>query len=106
VTVTSFPEPGRRWQISVEGGNGPCWRKDGREIFFKSLDGRLMAVDFKAAGAAVEIGTPRVLFGLPSFFEYDVMPDGKSIVAVVPPTAGMAIPLTVVSDWTAGLEKQ
>jgi dipeptidyl aminopeptidase/acylaminoacyl peptidase len=106
VTVTSFPEPGRHWQVSVDGGTAPCWRRDGKEIFFKSLDNRLMAVDFSSPGGEVGIGVPYFLFSLPSFFQFDVMPDGKEIVAVVPPPEGTVVPLTVVSDWTAALEKK
>ncbi len=105
VTVTSFPEPGRHWQISVDGGTAPVWRPDGKEILFKSLDNRLMAADFSSKGAEVGIGVPHTLFSLPSFFQFGIMPDGKEIVAIVPPPETAVLPLTVVSDWTSALEK-
>ena len=38
-----FPSGDRRWQVSVDGGFEPQWRRDGRELFFvldQSADGR------------------------------------------------------------------
>jgi Tol biopolymer transport system component len=45
VYVTEFPAARRRWQVSTNGGWLPHWRRDGRELFYLSADGRLMAVD-------------------------------------------------------------
>lgn len=45
VYVTSFPKADFRRQISTDGGEKPEWRRDGRELFFVSTDGRLMASD-------------------------------------------------------------
>jgi dipeptidyl aminopeptidase/acylaminoacyl peptidase len=55
---------GRRRQVSTGGGLSPRWRKDGRELFYFSPTGRLMAVslpDGPQGGAA----PPRELFVLP-----------------------------------------
>ncbi len=35
VYVVPFPGPGRKWQISTQGGSWPQWRRDGREIFYR-----------------------------------------------------------------------
>ena len=37
VYVQAFPGPGGRQQVSAAGGDSPCWRGDGREIFYLSL---------------------------------------------------------------------
>lgn len=45
------------------------WRADGRELYYVSLDGELMAVDVEAVGDTLERGTiPQPLFpGLSEF---------------------------------------
>jgi hypothetical protein len=89
VYVTSFPEPGRKWLVSTNGGGLPVWRRDGRELFYRASDGKLMAVpmgagsDF-AAGAPIPLFAPRAVvgeLGLGTF--YDVAPDGRFLINVL-----------------------
>jgi hypothetical protein len=40
----------------------PEWRRDGRELFFASADGKLMAVDVQTGGVTFTGGVPRALF--------------------------------------------
>ena len=47
-------------QVSTAGGTQPRWRRDGRELYFLSPDGALMAVDVPDADAA-RIAAPRRL---------------------------------------------
>ncbi len=59
VYVQAF-EPGKpassaRWQISNAGGMMPRWRGDGKEIFYLSLDGKMMAVRVSGDGAAFQV---------------------------------------------------
>ena len=42
IYVERYPELGNRQQISTGGGRLPLWSRDGRELFFSSLDGRQM----------------------------------------------------------------
>ena len=56
--------PGRRQQVSTGGGLAPRWRKDGRELFYFSPSGRMMAVDLGPAPGR-DAATPRELFALP-----------------------------------------
>ena len=46
VYVGRFPGPGRRIQISNHGGAQPRWRADGKELFYITIDKKLMAVAF------------------------------------------------------------
>ena len=50
-----------KWVISKGGGIQPVWSRDGKEIFYAALDGRLMAVPV-SAGATFSSGTPQPLF--------------------------------------------
>jgi Tol biopolymer transport system component len=62
VYVRTFPlESGSKWQISFEGGQQPEWRTDGQEMFYMTLDKKLMAVDVKTT-ATFQAGTPHLLF--------------------------------------------
>ena len=107
IEVTSFPEPGRRYPVSVEGGGYPRWRADGRELYFLSADSRLMAASF-AAGTPPAIGTPAPLFevrliaspdsGIFTTYEYDVNADGSRFLI----NRMVSLPdesMTVIVDW-------
>ena len=103
----AFPAPGARARFSTEGGLGPRWRRDGRELFYQTPDGTLMAVEVKA-GAALEPGVPRKLFSIgrrfPTWDQYAVTADGQRFLVLMPgDTAPTTI--TVVLNWTAGLKK-
>ena len=64
IYVQPFPGPGGKSQVSTNGGAQVRWRRDGKELFYIALDGRLMAVPIRLAsnGQAVEAGTPVPLF--------------------------------------------
>ena len=44
IYVERFPGPSRSTVVSTSGGTAPAWRDDGREIIYKGLDDRVMAV--------------------------------------------------------------
>src|SRR5262249_51547103 len=43
IYVRPFPGPGGKIQISTSGGAQPRWNKNGKEIFYVSLDSKMMA---------------------------------------------------------------
>src|SRR5262249_26510580 len=59
-----FPGPGRKSKIPTNGGTQPRWNKNGKEIFYVSLDSKMIAVPVKltADGQSLETGTPAALF--------------------------------------------
>ena len=100
-----------RAQISSNGGAQPRWRGDGRELFYVSAAGDVMAVPLTMKGSALTPGRPITLFNEPSlktnnslFFYggaagYDVTPDGKSFFVnrlIRAPGPG---PIHVVINW-------
>ena len=112
VYVDSFPVAGNRRQVSVGGGMQPRWRRDGSELFYLAPDQMLMAVPVTSksgyfdAGRATPLFRTRVLtigsqitgFGA----SYDVTRDGQRFLINGPP-ADSGPPMTVVLNWTAGL---
>jgi Tol biopolymer transport system component len=108
VYVASFPKFTDRRQISTSGGGQAIWRKDGKELFYFGLDGKMMAVDVKA-GATIETGVPKVLFETrlrpaPTLDQYAVTGDGKRFI-VTEPVEESAKPTTVILNWTAKLPR-
>jgi Tol biopolymer transport system component len=45
VYVVAFPGPGGKRQISTTQSRFPRWRRDGRELFYRTADGELMATE-------------------------------------------------------------
>ena len=60
IYVRPFPEGGGKWQVSINGGTQPRWRRDGRELFYVEED-QLMAVSVSTA-QGFSPGTPKLLF--------------------------------------------
>jgi serine/threonine protein kinase/Tol biopolymer transport system component len=56
------PSSGERVPVSSGGGQQPTWRSDGRELYYRSPEGKLMAVEVKAQGSVFQPGQPSVLF--------------------------------------------
>ena len=87
VYVRPYPGPGGRWQISTAGGTLPVWSRDGRQLFFETLDLHVMTVSYSAGGGSFASGKPEAwskaqlqpLLGAAS--NYDVAPDGKRLAA-------------------------
>jgi len=103
--VQPFPEPSGKWQVSTNGGVTPRWSRDGKELFYVGLDGKLMAVPVRAAGAVFEPDTPAALFQtqiadignpIPSA-HYAVSTDGRFLMSVLAKEA--ASPITVIVNW-------
>jgi len=105
IYVQSFPPGSGKWQISAEGGEYPAWRRDGKELYYLTLDGDLMAVEIKI-GAALHAGVPKRLFkasvtGTP----YDVSADGRRFLMPVPVESGTTGLINVVVNWRAELKQ-
>ena len=67
VYVGDFPKGHQRWQVSNQGGLLPSWRRDGRELFYLTPDGTLMAVPVNS-GATPKFGTAQPLFATKVLF--------------------------------------
>ena len=73
------------------------WRRDGREIFYRSPDGNLMAVSVESGGAGLRFGKPQALFPLPG--QCDVARDGRRFLVAVPHRGPEATLLNLVLNW-------
>jgi len=95
--------------ISSNGGTEPRWRGDGRELFYRGADRKLMAVELTLT-PAFQAGLPKVLFRMPEEGGpsagrpmWDATPDGKRFLLPVPQSS--TTPFTVVLNWPSLLKK-
>src|SRR5262249_4590229 len=106
VYLAAFPGFAEKHRVSISGGCQAQWSKDGKQLYYLSLDGKLMAVDVKRDGA-LETSVPTILFQTrwqvdPFGSQYCVTGDGKKFIIGEPVEAGRS--LTVVINW--GAEKK
>jgi len=107
VYIAPFPGPGAKFQVSNNGGRMPMWRKDGKELYYVSLDQKMMAVPIQAAAATVQPGAPQDLFAVrvpPIRATYTVAGDGRFLINTIGETADSA-PLSLFTNWPATLRK-
>lgn len=112
VYVSPFPSVNGKWQVSNAGGQEPKWRNDGRELFYVSREGKIMAVSV-SAGASFEAGTPVALFqthrrqplSSQDLFSYDVSNDGQRFLIANKLDEPNAAPLSVLLNWASEIEK-
>ena len=109
VWVQSFPVSGSKWQISTTTGVQPMWRGDGKELFFHTLYGEVMAVPITTSKeGAFEAGVPQRLFRAnPAILRYsrggwNVTPDGQRFLIANVAGVSNVQPITVVVNWEQG----
>jgi Tol biopolymer transport system component len=110
VYVQSFPGGGGKRQVSTGGGAHPRWRRDGRELFYYTGDGKLMAAPVRN-GESFDVGSAVSLFEFRSgtvqeiFAPYAVTADGQRFLINAIVETEPNAPLTVVVNWAAGVKR-
>jgi serine/threonine protein kinase/Tol biopolymer transport system component len=123
VYVQRFPK-GERLAVSTDGGRGPVWRPDGKELFFQGSAGgveKLMAVSVTAEGNGLRLGEPAALFDLRApdatgtieryqqsnnvGAGYDVLPDGKRFVMARNADSSRRREIVLVQHWFEELDR-
>jgi dipeptidyl aminopeptidase/acylaminoacyl peptidase len=111
IYVQSFPTPWGPHRISTDGGTDPQWSLSGKELFYRSLDDKLMVVNITLSSDSVEATTPRELFSMPPSSSiqvapdgrpgpsFQVAPDGQHFLVIVPDPATRQ--LQVIVNWPA-----
>jgi Tol biopolymer transport system component len=111
VYVGRFPVPTERVRISTGGGVQPRWRRDGRELFYLTPDGTIVAVPVQAASTFTHgRSTPLFRIRVPSFRDrgwnprYVPAADGQRFLvnAIEDPVPS---PISVILDWPAALRR-
>jgi serine/threonine-protein kinase len=82
VYVRPFPGPGGKWQISTGGGAFPEWSRNGKELFYRSSDLKIMVVSYTSSGDSFHADKPRLwspgqLTNRGNNIDFVLHPDGK-----------------------------
>jgi serine/threonine protein kinase/Tol biopolymer transport system component len=85
--------------VSKDGGSSVRWRRDSRELFFQTPDGKVAAVGLEMSGGQVKPGVPVTLFNLPRLAYWDVTGDGQRFLVTMPPAEGGLAPINVLLNW-------
>jgi Tol biopolymer transport system component/predicted Ser/Thr protein kinase len=104
---------GGKWMVSKGGSPGMVrWRGDGKELYYLSPDGKVMAVEI-STNPVFRAGSPAPLFQVPPTFLraapapgtlVDVTADGKRFLFAIPVQQSTREELTVVLNWPAALK--
>jgi WD40 repeat protein len=108
VYVVSYPSMSKATRISNSGGCQPIWRGDSQELFYLTLDGKLMAVPMRDNSpqplSMKELFRTR-LHPYPGFAQYGAEAAGQKFLIIEPdpsaepPESGE--PIHVMTDWPA-----
>lgn len=95
IYVRPFPDKGGKWQISNSGGAFAVWARNGRELFYRTMDHQIMVVSYTAKGESFVPDKPRLwsaarLADTAAFQNFDISPDGKRVLAMMPAEAARA----------------
>jgi len=112
IYVSPFPNADSKWQVSRGGGQEPRWRRDGKELFYLSAEGKMMAVSVRAGGN-FEAGSPVTLFkahlrqpiSVLDRVSYDVTADGQRFLINTKVDEPNAAPLSVILNWATEMER-
>jgi len=111
IYVTPFSRPSEKHRISPNGGGRPRWRRDGKELYYVALDGKLMAADTRISETNVEAGPPHALLTITGYspfaagYPYEISSDGQRILTSTPVGDAAVQPVTLVQNFTGALKK-
>jgi serine/threonine protein kinase/Tol biopolymer transport system component len=110
IYIQPFPPTGVKFPISNEGGRTPRWRGDGRELFFVTLGGMVMAVpidptqSFRAgAGVPKPLFQARFFSSLVHQYPYAVTQDGQQFLIITPGEETSAASVSIILNWHEAL---
>jgi len=112
VYVAPFPGATGKVQVSTGGGEYPIWRADGKEIFYRTQDGSIMAAGVEAANSNFRVSAVRRLFQVSLSSEgagyqrkYDVTADDQEFLVLEVPESEAKPVIMLDSNWPAHLSE-
>ena len=94
-----------KFTISTAGGSQPRWRRDGKEIFYLSENGKMMAVPVESGPGVFRPGAPKTLFAAQTTDGYDVSSDGQRFLIPQSVEDSAEVPITIIYNWPKLLQK-
>ena len=90
------------------GGTDPRWRPDGKEIFYRAPDNKLIAAEVSGLGSALQVGAVHTLFEMrprPNMRSLFDTADGQRFLINTLVEQASPAPITLVVNWPALLAK-
>jgi hypothetical protein len=110
IYVEALVGPGKRFQISADGGIEPLWVRGSGEIFYRHRD-EVRVVATSTTGGGFEFEPPVTLFSLPwartgnNARSFDVEADGGRVLMTRIPEAAAPRRIDIVTNWFNELER-
>jgi Tol biopolymer transport system component len=94
---------GERVMISLEGGTGPVWSRDGHELFYRAGDD-LMTIEVRSTNPTLVLGERRRLLDVSAFesqyfHEFDVSADGQRFLFIRAEPESRPTRINVILNW-------
>jgi Tol biopolymer transport system component len=103
VYVRPFPGPGGKWQVSTGGGFFPKWSRNGKELFYRTTESKIMVVTYTLSGDSFRADKPQLWspgqftdLGL-GFSNFDLHPDGRRFAVLKAPSTEQTAAVNKVS---------
>jgi Tol biopolymer transport system component len=114
VFVQPYPKTEAKYPITGN-GEAPMWSPDGKQLFYVDSNAKMFAVDIQtapafSAGPPTELPIAGALHPIPGLRNYDITPDGKRFLIVLPSkneaTKGATAQINVVVNWFEELKQR
>jgi serine/threonine protein kinase/Tol biopolymer transport system component len=104
IYVTSFPEPGGKWQVSNGGGGSASWSADGKQIYY-TIGDQLMSVPIQNL-ETFQFGAPVLLpLHVNEFAAVGPVAPGERFPVLKALSGGQSHPQEVILNWTGTLKQ-
>ena len=112
VFVQPFPPTRTKYQVSPMTATTPLWSRDGKRLLFANATqvwgATVTVAPAFSASQPAQLELPAILASTSGLREYDLMPDGKRLLVVLPEGAGDAgrtSQINVVLNWHEELKR-
>jgi Tol biopolymer transport system component len=109
VYVVPLSPSAPRTRVSTGGALRPRWAANGSELVYQSTDGHIVSTQVRTGGShAIDVGSQLTLFAMKGKWpwrDFDMSPDGKRFLAIVPRLMSSEQSLTVVLNSMAELAR-
>jgi serine/threonine-protein kinase len=103
IYVRTFPDVGGgKWQVSIDGGTEPLWSINGKELFYRSRDNKIVSIEVETEPVFTP-GYRKVLFEdiyvrRYQHTNYDIHPDNERFV-MIKSSEKISTEMVVVLNW-------
>ena len=105
ISIHGLPDRRGKWMISMDGGGTRQWRADGKELFWRDLNGSgIVSATVERSAAGIKTGKPERRFranGESAATSAQPSNSGKPFLMLDPDGGSTDFPLTIVQNWRA-----